>query len=48
MRRSPPHGEQEAVRFVRRTSDALARRPVWLFSSGPLGTEQTDAQGRDV
>jgi len=42
------HWRKEAVRFVRRNGDALARRPVWLFSSGPLGTEQTDAQGRDV
>ena len=22
--------------------------PVWLFSSGPLGTEATDAKGRDL
>jgi menaquinone-dependent protoporphyrinogen oxidase len=26
----------------------LADRPVWLFSSGPLGTEAKDAQGRDL
>ena len=23
-------------------------RPVWLFSSGPLGTETADAKGRDL
>lgn len=27
---------REARRFVRHHSDALAHRPVWLFSSGPL------------
>lgn len=26
----------------------LAERPVWLFSSGPLGTKATDDQGRDL
>ncbi|MFF3886005.1 flavodoxin domain-containing protein [Streptomyces sp. NPDC001914] len=28
---------KDARRFVRRHRDALARRPVWFFSSGPLG-----------
>lgn len=37
-----------AARFVRRNQEHLARRPVWLFSSGPLGTVAKDAQGRDV
>lgn len=23
-------------------------RPLWLFSSGPLGTDTVDADGRDV
>jgi len=27
----------EAKRFVERQHEALARRPVWLFSSGPVG-----------
>jgi menaquinone-dependent protoporphyrinogen oxidase len=35
------------VDFVVRHVDLLAERPVWLFSSGPLGTEATDEQGRD-
>lgn len=35
------------VDFVVRHVDVLSERPVWLFSSGPLGTERTDAQGRD-
>ncbi len=27
---------RDARRFVRRHRDALGRRPVWMFSSGPL------------
>jgi len=42
------HWMKPATEFVRRNCDALTRRPVWLFSSGPLGTETKDAQGRDV
>lgn len=30
------HWQRDANRFVARNLDALARRPVWLFSSGPL------------
>jgi menaquinone-dependent protoporphyrinogen oxidase len=37
-----------ATKFVRRNSQALANRPVWLFSVGPLGTKTQDAQGRDL
>jgi menaquinone-dependent protoporphyrinogen oxidase len=36
------------VRFVKRNSAVLASRPVWLFSSGPIGTKTTDPQGRDL
>jgi menaquinone-dependent protoporphyrinogen oxidase len=36
-----------ATQFVRRYRDVLANRPVWLFSSGPLGSEARDAQGGD-
>jgi menaquinone-dependent protoporphyrinogen oxidase len=32
---------------VRRNQATLAAKPLWLFSSGPLGTEKTDAQGKD-
>lgn len=39
---------KEASAFVRRNQAVLASRPVWLFSSGPTGTETTDAKGRDV
>jgi len=38
----------EAIRFVRRNRELLASRPVWLFSSGPIGTKTTDDHGRDV
>jgi menaquinone-dependent protoporphyrinogen oxidase len=41
------HWLKEASGFVRRHRTALAGKPVWLFSSGPLGTEPLDAQGRD-
>lgn len=39
---------KEATEFVRRNQAILATRPVWLFSSGPLGTAATDVQGRDL
>ena len=39
---------KEATDFIRRNTALLSTRPVWLFSSGPLGTETKDAQGRDV
>jgi menaquinone-dependent protoporphyrinogen oxidase len=34
----------EATSFARGNADSLARRPVWLFSSGPMGTELDDAE----
>ena len=37
----------EATTFVRRHRDVLARHPVWLFSSGPIGNEPLDSKGRD-
>lgn len=42
------HWMKKAAEFVRRNRSALAERPVWLFSSGPLGTKTVDEQGRDV
>jgi len=42
------HWMKEATEFVRRNRAVLAGRPVWLFSSGPLGTETKDAQGREL
>jgi len=37
----------EATTFVREHRDELAGQPVWLFSSGPIGSEPVDAKGRD-
>ena len=42
------HWLKDAVELVRRNRSVLAQRPVWLFSSGPLGTELVDKDGRDV
>jgi menaquinone-dependent protoporphyrinogen oxidase len=42
------HWMKPATEFVCRNRDTLTSRPVWLFSSGPLGTEAKDAEGRDV
>ena len=42
------HWMKHATTFVRRNREALAKRPVWLFSSGPLGSKPEDAQGRDL
>jgi menaquinone-dependent protoporphyrinogen oxidase len=33
---------KEAVEFVHRLAEPLAERPVWLFSSGPLGEQVVD------
>lgn len=41
------HWMKEATRFVRRYRDTLAQRPVWLFSSGPLGSPDTYANKPD-
>ncbi|HYM84675.1 MAG TPA: flavodoxin domain-containing protein [Candidatus Dormibacteraeota bacterium] len=41
------HWAKECAAFVRRHADLLRARPTWLFSSGPLGTDRIDAQGRD-
>jgi menaquinone-dependent protoporphyrinogen oxidase len=35
---------KEATEWVRRNQAVLAQHPVWLFSSGPLGTEVKDAE----
>jgi menaquinone-dependent protoporphyrinogen oxidase len=42
------HWLKEATGFARRNADVLASRPLWLFSSGPVGTDLVDEQGRDV
>jgi menaquinone-dependent protoporphyrinogen oxidase len=42
------HWLKDMTTFLRRNGSLLAERPGWLFSSGPLGTDLTDAKGRDV
>ena len=42
------HWMKQATEFLRRNAKVLAERPVWLFSSGPLGTKTHDDQGRDL
>jgi menaquinone-dependent protoporphyrinogen oxidase len=37
-----------AAKYLRQNADSLAGRPVWLFSSGPLGTKDKDDRGRDL
>jgi menaquinone-dependent protoporphyrinogen oxidase len=39
---------KQALAFAREHRHELASQPTWLFSSGPLGTATTDAQGHDV
>jgi menaquinone-dependent protoporphyrinogen oxidase len=41
------HWQKAATALVRRERSVLVERPVWLFSSGPLGTDPVDAKGRD-
>ena len=40
--------EKPAVDFVHRHQAALASKPLWLFSSGPVGTERIDKKGNSV
>jgi menaquinone-dependent protoporphyrinogen oxidase len=42
------HWLKPAVKFARKHRAELASRPVWLFSSGPLGTDLVDKDGKDV
>ncbi len=42
------HWIKEAKRFVFRNRALLASRLVWLFSSGPVGSEAKDSKGRDL
>ena len=42
------HWMKDATRFVKRHRRTLENRPTWLFSSGPLGTDTVDEEGRDV
>jgi menaquinone-dependent protoporphyrinogen oxidase len=42
------HWLKEATAFVTRHRAMLSENPVWLFSSGPIGTDLVDAEGRDI
>ena len=42
------HWLTDSRSYVERHREALLSRPTWLFSSGPIGTETTDAKGRDL
>ena len=39
---------KDAVEFVRGNLELLTSRPLWLFSSGPLGTATRNAEGREL
>lgn len=40
--------QKEATEFVRRHENLLSTRPVWLFSSGPLRMEASEAERGDA
>ncbi|MBB1512781.1 flavodoxin domain-containing protein [Tessaracoccus sp. MC1679] len=42
------HWLKPALQYAHRHRAALSTRSVWLFSSGPLGTEPVDAEGNDA
>jgi menaquinone-dependent protoporphyrinogen oxidase len=42
------HWTKEAKQFVLKNQAHLASRPVWLFSSGPVGNQKTNSEGRDL
>ncbi len=39
---------RQARQLVRANRAVLSTKPVWLFSSGPLGSATADSQGRDA
>ncbi len=42
------HWMKPATKFVRRNVRPLASRPVWMFSSGPLGARERNEQGQEL
>jgi menaquinone-dependent protoporphyrinogen oxidase len=42
------HWMKEAKQFLSRNKKVFAGKPVWLFSSGPVGTDKTNAKGQDL
>ena len=41
------HWRKKAIAVAHRLEQDRGDRPIWLFSSGPLGDDPTDEQGRD-
>ena len=42
------HWLKSATAFIRQHQETLADRPVWLFSSGPIGEAKVDQEGTDL
>lgn len=42
------HWRKDATALVMSKRDLLAHRPAWLFGTGRLGTDATDAEGVDL
>ena len=42
------HWLKDARAYVRQHRHSLLTRPVWLFSSGPLGEAKVDKEGQDL
>lgn len=42
------HWRGEALRFLRKHHQWLSEHPVWLFSSGPVGEDDPDADPEEV
>lgn len=42
------HWLKDAKAYVRDHQQSLVTRPVWLFSSGPLGEAKVDKEGKDL
>ena len=42
------HWTKEAKQFLSHNRKAFVGRPVWLFSSGPVGTDRANAKGQDL
>ena len=42
------HWMKEARKFISHNRSVLSSRPVWIFSSGPLGNDAKDKEGRDL
>ena len=42
------HWMKEAKQFLSHNKRVFAGKPVWLFSSGPVGTDKMNAKGQDL